>query len=107
MKPSVQIVVSGGCVEDVQANLPGISVRINDLDQQRAGEPHTSEFEATCVTPFEGQPGTPLTKNELVRFERQMESNFDGARTTVDVLLHLISNNPSSGGGVQRVAKGC
>ena len=96
MKPEVLIVVSGGVVEDVQANLPGIEVTINDTDQQRVGEPYTSTFEARCVTPDGGQPGTPLTEAERSRFDREMQGNFEGSKTTVDILLHLISNTPAA-----------
>ena len=43
-------------VEDVEANLPGIVVTINDTDQQEVGEPYTSTFEANYVTPDGEQP---------------------------------------------------
>ncbi len=96
MKPEVLIVVSGGVVEDVQANLPGIEVTINDTDQQAVGEPYTSTFEASCVTPDGGQPGTPLTETERERFDKEMQSNFESAKDAVQVLLHLISHTPAA-----------
>ena len=96
MKPEVLIIVRGGAVEDVQANLPGIEVTINDTDQQNVGEPYTSTFEASCVTPDGGHPGTPLTEAELERFYREMEENFEGFKTTAQVLLYFISNTPAA-----------
>lgn len=96
MKPEVLIVVSGGVVEDVQANLPSIEVTINDTDQQGVGEPYTSTFEASCVTPDGGQPGTPLSEAELERFDREMQGNFESAKDAVQVLLHLISHTPAA-----------
>ncbi len=96
MKPEILIVVSGGVVEDVQANLPGIEVTINDTDQQRVGEPYTSTFEASCVTPDGGQPGTPLSEAELERFGKEMQGNFESAKDAVQVLLHLISHTPAA-----------
>ncbi len=96
MKPEVLIVVSGGVVEDVQANLPGIEVTINDTDQQGVGEPYTSTFEVSCVTPDGGQSGTPLSEAELERFDREMQANFESAKDAVQVLLHLISHTPAA-----------
>ena len=96
MKPEVIIVVSGGVVENVQANLPGIEITINDTDQQEVGEPYTRTFEASCVTPDGGQPGTPLSEAELERFDREMQSNFESAKDAVQVLLHLISHTPAA-----------
>ena len=95
MKPEVLIVVSGGVVE-VQANLPGIEITINDTDQQEVAEPYTRTFEASCVTPDGGQPGTPLSEAELERFDREMQSNFESAKDAVQVLLHLISHTPAA-----------
>ncbi len=95
MRPAVLIVVSGGVVE-VQANLPGIEVTINDTDQQGVGEPYTRMFEASCVTPDGGQPGTPLTEAERERFDKEMQSNFESAKDAVQVLLHLISHTPAA-----------
>lgn len=96
MRPKVWIVVRGGCVEDVQANLPGIDVEISDLDQKGVGDPFTNEFEATCVTPDGGQPGTPLNDAERECFHKEMAGNFQGSKTTVEVLLHLISHTPAA-----------
>lgn len=106
MKPSVRIVVSGGCVEDVQANLPGIDIRITDIDQQEVGEPYTRAFEARSITPDGGQPGTLLTEAELGRFYREMEGNFEGSKTTVEILLHLISHTPAAAAALREWLKG-
>ena len=96
MKPEVIIVVSGGLVENVQANLPGIEITINDTDQQEVGEPYTRTFEASCVTPDGGQPGTPLTEGERERFNKEMQGNFESAKDAVQLLLHLISHTPAA-----------
>ena len=96
MKSEVLIVVSGGVVEDVQANLPGIEITINDTDQKEVGELYTRTFEASCVTPDGGQPGTPLSEAELERFNREMQGNFESTKDAVQVLLHLISHTPAA-----------
>lgn len=38
----------------------------------------------------------PLTTEEIERFETEMEGNFDGDRTTIEVLLNIISDTSAA-----------
>lgn len=94
MKPKVVIVTEGGCVTDVQTNLPGLEVLLHDVDQQRVGEAYLSEFTTTPTAP-ESKTG-PITDEERNRFDAEMEGNFEDSKTTVGVLLHIISGVPAA-----------
>lgn len=90
MNPNVYVLVENGCVQNAITNVPGLRVSVRDADLDSVGEPHEFELEAD----YRGEDTGPITDDERTRFDREMESNFDGARTTVAVLLHLISINP-------------
>lgn len=38
----------------------------------------------------------PITQAERERFDWEMRGNFDGSKTTVDVLFHIISSVPAA-----------
>jgi hypothetical protein len=96
MQPEIRITIEGGCVIDATATVPGLSVLIYDIDAERAGDDPRSTLPADLEEDIDPSLFGPLTEQEVRRFELEMESNFEGHKTTVEVLLNIIGNSPQA-----------
>lgn len=93
MNSSLTIIVEGGCVQDVSTNVPGLDVTLFDIDLKKSGEDFEIPLAPTYTGPWDV---SAITDAERDRFDVETSGNHQGSKTTVDVLLHIISDVPAA-----------